>query len=89
MSVPITVELPDDIVAQLRQSGVDVSRDMLEAFALEGYRSERLSPDEVMRLLGFDSRMELDAFLKEHEMYDYTLEDLEQDRATAARLLSK
>lgn len=89
MSIPITVELPDDIVAQLRQAGVDVSRGMLEAFALEGYRSERLSSAEVMRLLGFDSRIELDAFLKEHEMYDYTLEDLEQDRATAARLLSK
>lgn len=89
MSVPITVELPDDIVAQLRHTGMDVPRGMLEAFALEGYRSERLSSEEVMRLLGFDSRVELDTFLKEHGVYDYTLEDLEQDRATSTRLLSK
>jgi hypothetical protein len=34
--------------------------------------------------------MELDAFLKEHEVYlDYTMEDLERDRETLKRVLGQ
>ena len=88
MSVEIVVKLPDDVAEKLQINGGDISRQILESIALEGYRSERLTGTQVMRILGFESRMELDAFLKAHEVYlDYTLEDIERD-AEASRLAS-
>lgn len=88
MSKEIVVKLPDDVAEQLQTNGGDISRQVLESIALEGYRSERLTGVQVMRILGFESRMELDAFLKAHEIYlDYTLEDIERD-AEASRLAS-
>jgi hypothetical protein len=33
--------------------------------------------------------MQVDAFLQRHEIYDYTVEDLESDMATLDRLLLK
>ena len=86
MSVEIVVKLPDDVAEKLQINGGDISRQVLESIALESYRSERLTGVQVMRILGFESRMELDAFLKAHEVYlDYTLEDIERD-AEASRL---
>jgi hypothetical protein len=87
MSIEIKVALPDDVAHQLQSSGADLSRTALEAIALEGYRSDRLTGAQVMRMLGLQTRMELDAFLKAHDVsLDYTLEDLERDRETLARV---
>ena len=41
----------------------------LEALALEGYRTERLSESELRQMLGFETRMQVHAFLKEHGVY--------------------
>jgi hypothetical protein len=78
----VTIELPDDIAAGLaaRDSG-ELPRAVLEMVALEGYRRGELTHAQVRRLLDFENRLDVDAFLKEHGVYlDYTLEDLEQDR---------
>ena len=45
-----------------------------------------LPPLQLRRLLGFETRMQVDAFLKEHEIYDFTAEDFEQDRETLRQL---
>ena len=45
-------------------------------------RANILSAEQVRRLLGFATRFEVEEFLKRHAVYDYTLEDLEQDRET-------
>lgn len=50
----ITIELPDDIAKLFSQKGANLSRQTLEALAIEGYRSELLSHREVGRLLGLD-----------------------------------
>jgi len=86
--VRVTIELPDDIAAELaRRNGADLPRSVLEAVALEGYRSRRLTHAQVGRLLGIDYRFEVDAFLKEHGAYlHYTPEDLERDRETLRKL---
>ncbi|HEY3836248.1 MAG TPA: UPF0175 family protein [Bryobacteraceae bacterium] len=76
----ITIEIPDELLKELVTEGQDPSRAVLEAVALEGYRSDRLSEEEVRRLLGFETRYEVDGFLKEHHANPhYTLEDLEND----------
>ena len=84
----ITVDLPDDIARRLAADGAQLSRAALEAIALEGYRSGTLSALETRRLLGFETRYELDGFLKQHQVWEhaYDLEDLEQDRRTIAAL---
>ena len=83
----ITVEIPEELAGQLIAAGQDPARAALEAMALEGYRSDRLSEAEMRNLLGFDTRMEVDAFLKEHGAFlPYTDEDLAHDREVAIQV---
>jgi hypothetical protein len=62
----ITVNLPDEIARQLASSDKNPERVALEALALEGYRSRSLSESAVRRMLGFESRMDVHEFLKQH-----------------------
>jgi hypothetical protein len=80
----ITVEIPDSAAGDFAIAGKDPSRALLEAFALEGYRAGRLSEAGVRTLLGFETRYEVDGFLKEHSVFlPYTREDVERDTAVA------
>jgi hypothetical protein len=77
----ITLELPEDIAADLAAKGEDLSRTALEAFALEAYRAQKLSTAQLKRVLGYQTRLQVHAFLKAHDVYlHYTLADLEHDR---------
>ena len=59
---------------------MNLSRRALEALALEEYKAERISKAQLRRLLGFETRYELDGFLKAHEVWaDYTIEDLHRE----------
>jgi hypothetical protein len=78
----ITVELPEDIAVGLESRWKNLPRAALESLALEAYRSRAITAAELRRLLGFQTRMEVDAFLKEHEIFDYSTADFEQDRET-------
>jgi len=83
----ITLDIPDRAAAVLAAAvGQDPSRALLEAFALEGYRTDRLSEYEVQQLLGFEYFEQVHGFLKEHGVYlHYSMEDLEHDLAEARR----
>lgn len=65
MSLQITVELPDDIACHS-----DPGREALQALAIEGYRSEKLTHYQAARLLGM-TRFEFDGFLKDRQIYDH------------------
>jgi hypothetical protein len=83
----LTLNLPDELSAALAPSGQDLPRAAFEAIALEAYRERKLTTAQVRRLLGFESRHELDGFLKQHEVWlEYTWQDLEDDRETHHRL---
>ena len=85
----VAVELPDDIAQQLETAWHDMPRRVLEAVAVEGYRSGALTHGQVQRLLQL-SWWETEAFLKERQAYlPYDEEDLEHDRAALDRVLSK
>jgi predicted HTH domain antitoxin len=79
----ITVALPEDIAQR-----PDPAREALEALAIEGYRSGALSAYQVQRLLGLETRFQLDGFLKAHNVWEhsYGLEEFEQDRRTLDQL---
>ena len=77
----VSLELPEDIATHLAAKGENLSRAALEAFALEAYRAQKLSTGQLRRLLGYHTRMQVHAFLKQHGVYlHYTQDDLEHDR---------
>jgi hypothetical protein len=83
----LTFQIPDDLASRMGASGGDLSRRALESLALEEFKSGRITKPELRRLLGFESRFLLDAFLKAHDVYeDYTMQDLEQELEGLRRL---
>ena len=82
----ITIELPEDVAKELESKWKDLPCAALESLALEAYRSHALTAAQLRRLLVFETRMQVDAFLKEHEVYDFTAVDFEQDRETLCQL---
>ncbi|OLE56063.1 MAG: hypothetical protein AUG51_00075 [Acidobacteria bacterium 13_1_20CM_3_53_8] len=86
----VTIELPEEIEQQLKTEWSNLPRRALEVLALEGYRSGALTLEQLRRMLGFQTRMEADAFLKQHGVYlEYSVENLERDRETLERILAK
>jgi hypothetical protein len=83
----LIIEIPDEVAERLTAEGGDLSRRALEALALEEYKRGRLTKPELRRLLGFSTRIELDAFLKAHEVFgSYKPADLARDRRDLQRL---
>ena len=78
----IAINIPDDIGHILASQVGGVSRAVLEAVAIEAYRSGTITPAQVQQMLELGSRWETESFLRRAEAFhDYTMEDLEQDIA--------
>jgi predicted HTH domain antitoxin len=53
---------------------------VLEAFAIDSFRSGKLTSWQARQLLGLETRSELDALLRRAGVFwEYTAEELEQD----------
>ncbi len=77
----VTLDLPEELSSFLAASGLGIERAALETIALEAYREDKLSTSQLRRLLGYHTRMQVHALLKEHGVYlRYGAEDLEHDR---------
>jgi hypothetical protein len=77
----VTLDIPEELSAALATPGRDLSRAAFEAIVLEAYRENKLSTAQLRRLLGYHTRTQVHAFLKEHGVYlRYGLADLEHDR---------
>lgn len=76
----VTINLPEDVAKVFLANGENIEREVLEATALEGYRSGKLSQAQIKRMLGFETDMQADAFLKEHKVYlEYDLDDVKRE----------
>lgn len=76
----IAIDIPDDIGQVLAAQAGGVSRAVLEAVAIEAYRSGAITPVQVQQMLGLHSRWETESFLRRAEAFhDYTMDDLERD----------
>lgn len=82
----VTVEIPDQFVHQLVPEGRDLPRTLLESAVAAAYREGRLTMEQVRQMLDLGTRMDVDVFLGKHEIYDYTIEDLNQDLAALERV---
>ena len=80
MPTVITLQLPEEIARQLGTKWRDLPRAALVSLVAEAYRAELLSAEQVRQALGFDTRFQVEEFLKQHELYGYTLADLQTDR---------
>lgn len=83
----VTLAIPDDLAESLRADGSDLSRRALEALAIEEFRAGRLTTAEVGRMLGLETRDDVDGFLKAHGAYQpYATADLDREQALLKNL---
>lgn len=78
-SMEVILRIPDKLAERLKAHGGDLSRHVLEAVALEGYRDRTLSLLEISELLGL-TRVETDYFLGRHQVELATLSEADLDR---------
>lgn len=90
MALNVTLVLPADLEEKLRRGSANLDADVREAYALELFRSGKLSHYELSQMLGLD-RYETDAWLKRHHVFEgsLTMADLEADRQTLERVMGK
>lgn len=87
LPVEIILNIPDELARQVVSEGKEPARVALEALALEGYRTGLLAESAIREMLGFETRMEVHAFLKQHGVFlHYDIAELEQDQVTAEKL---
>jgi hypothetical protein len=83
----VTVELPDQVARQWGATPAAVGRHVMEDAAIEGYRAGRLSHRQVGQMLGLDY-WGAETFLQQRGVpLNYSVAELEADRATLARIL--
>jgi hypothetical protein len=85
----VSIEISPQFEEVLRQAfGPNLSRVALEAMAIEGYRTGKLSSFQVQQMLGLEDRWETEEWMGNHGVnMNYSLEDLEADRRTLDEML--
>ena len=80
----VHLEIPEELAQRIASDASGLARAALEAIALEGVRSGKLTVSQARRLLGIQSRYEMDGFLKAHGVVlDLTLDDVRRDSDAA------
>jgi predicted HTH domain antitoxin len=80
----VVVQIPDELAAQLPPVE-KMPRELVEAYAAEGYRAERLSPREVSLLLGLD-RWQTEQFLSQRgAIRPYNSSDFELEQSSVGQ----
>jgi predicted HTH domain antitoxin len=80
----ITVEIPDEMMATFVPAGQAPEQAVLEAIAVEGYRTRRFGESSVARLLGLPTRFSVHELLAKRDMYlNYSVEDADHDLEVA------
>jgi predicted HTH domain antitoxin len=74
----VTIRVPDELAQRLSADG-EVSRQVLEAFALESYGNNNLTLLEVSELLGM-GRIETEDFLGRHKVPLAQIDEAELER---------
>ena len=65
----VTLEIPDQVAQSLKNQTGDVSREVLEGYAVQAYLSGKLSSGQISKLLGHSSRFETWDFLAEQNAW--------------------
>lgn len=80
----VHLDVPEELARRLASDTEGLASVALETLALEGVRSGRLTTFQARKLLGIQSRYEMDGFLKAHGVLpNLTLEDIQHDTNAA------
>jgi len=80
----VHLDVPEDVARQFAAEPGGITRAALEALAIEGVRSGKLTVHQARQMLGIPSRYEMDGFLKAHGvLLPITMEDIARDTKTA------
>src|SRR5580658_690712 len=83
----VSLEIPEDLGRRIAADPGELPRAALEGLALEAIRAGKLTVSQARRLLGIQSRYEMDGFLKAHGVFlELTLEDVARDSEVARAL---
>ncbi len=84
----VQVTIPGEI---FNSDTTDVSREVIETIAAEGFRSGQLGTAQVRRLLGFATRSEVHQFLAERGIpwVNYSVEDARKESEALRKLLGR
>ena len=80
----VYLDVPEDVARQFAAEPGGITRAALEALAIEGVRSGKLTVHQARQMLGIPSRYEMDGFLKAHGvLLPMTMEQVVSDSQTA------
>ena len=80
----VTLDLPEELIENLGADAQALSVAAREALVAEGVRSRRLSTAQARRVLGMETRFQIEAFLKERGIDSpLTIEDVRRDSDNA------
>ena len=80
LPMTLTVDIPDDLAADLGAGFQNLGRAALEALAAEAYSKEVLSLEQIRRMLGLGSLWEAQAMLSRHAVWpDQSAEEILAD----------
>lgn len=86
--MPISFEIPAELEVGLAAQLGDLNRAAKEAFAIQSYRSGKISVGVVAQLLGLESRWDAERWLKDRDIpMPFTNVDLEADRQALDQIL--
>ncbi len=86
----VQFDIPDNIASEFAQQAGGVGRAAVEALALEGVRSGRLTEHQARIMLGISTRHEMDGFLKAHNVFlGETLDSVVLDSHIGASFLRR
>ena len=84
----VHLDVPEDVAQQFAGEPGGITRAALEALAIEGVRSGKLTIHQARQMLGIPSRYAMDGFLKAHGvLLPVTLEDVVRDSQNRHNLL--
>ena len=80
----VHLDVPEDVARQFAAEPGGITRAALEALAIEGVRTGKLTVHQARQMLGIASRYEMDGFQKAHGvLLPITLDDVVRDSKTA------
>jgi hypothetical protein len=83
----VTLDLPEELLEFLGNDANVLSAAAREALVLEGVRSRKLSTFQARRILGMESRFQIESFLKEHGIdLPLSFDQVRKDSDTALSL---
>lgn len=89
--MPLTIDVPEDVQRGLQPRWDELSVQIRENLAMEGYRQGLLGLAQVRRLLGLATRWDAQVFLGERgvEVFDYDPAELDRELELHRRLAAR